>query len=162
MIISLLYLHVLGEAVDVADIPVMIIVGHVEGGRSARGDVATRGGGNATQRHSLSTCHPDGAPVLLDEDYETVTKLLDVQLITKGLKIIFYLFVGYEENQKQELAVDAARGRHARLQKNHMPAVVICVTIIADSCLNLQSRGCGPGCWGCRVGLDSAHCDLCL
>lgn len=32
-------------AVDVADIPVMIIVGHVEGGRSARGiDVATRGG----------------------------------------------------------------------------------------------------------------------
>ena len=31
MMISLLYLHVLGEAVDVADIPVMIVVGHVEG-----------------------------------------------------------------------------------------------------------------------------------
>ncbi len=31
MIVSLLYLHVLGEAVDVADISVMIIVGHVEG-----------------------------------------------------------------------------------------------------------------------------------
>ncbi len=43
MLISLLELHVLGEAVDVADIQVMIIVGHVEGGRSARGiDVATR------------------------------------------------------------------------------------------------------------------------
>ena len=75
MIISLLYLHVLGEAVDVADIPVMIIVGHVEGRRAARGsDVATRCGEGATQRHSLSTCHPDGAPVLLEEDAATVTK----------------------------------------------------------------------------------------
>jgi hypothetical protein len=54
--------------VDVADIPVMIIVGQVEGRQSARGsDVATRGGGGATQNHSLSTCHPDGAPVLLEE-----------------------------------------------------------------------------------------------
>ncbi len=43
MIVSLLELHVLGEAVDVADIPVMIIVGHVEGRRAARGsDVAAR------------------------------------------------------------------------------------------------------------------------
>jgi hypothetical protein len=42
--------------VDVTDIPVMIIVGHVEGRRAARGsDVATRGGGGATQRPSLST-----------------------------------------------------------------------------------------------------------
>jgi hypothetical protein len=65
--------------VDVADIPVMIIAGHVEGRRAARGsDVATRGGGSATQRHSLSTCHPDGVPVLLEEDAATVTKLLFV------------------------------------------------------------------------------------
>jgi hypothetical protein len=28
--------------------------------------------------------------------------------------------------------VDAARGRHARLQKCHMPAAAICVEIIAD------------------------------
>ena len=49
MTISLLELHVLCEAVDVADIPVMIIVGHVEGRRAARGsDVATGGGGSAT------------------------------------------------------------------------------------------------------------------
>jgi hypothetical protein len=52
MVISLLDVHVLGEAVDVADIPVMIVVGHVEGRQVARGtDVATRGGGaprNAT------------------------------------------------------------------------------------------------------------------
>ena len=80
---------------DVADIPVMIIAGHVEGRRVARGsDVATRGGGGATQRHSLSSCHPDGALVLLEEDAATVTKLLSVRLITKGRKIVFCLFVG--------------------------------------------------------------------
>ncbi len=96
---------------DVADIPVMIIVGHVEGRRAARGsDVATRGGGSTTQRHSLITCHPDGVPVLLEEDAATVTKLLAVRLIPKGLKIVFCLFVGYEENQAQEITVDAARG----------------------------------------------------
>jgi hypothetical protein len=81
--------------VDVADIPVMIIVGHVEGRPVARGsDVATRCGGGATQRHSLSTCQPDGAPVLLEEDASTVTKLLFVWLITKGSKIVVCLFVG--------------------------------------------------------------------
>jgi predicted anti-sigma-YlaC factor YlaD len=69
---------------------------------------------------------------LLEEDTATVTKLLAVLLITKGLKIVFCLFVGYEENQAQELAVDAARGRHARRQKSHMPVAVICVAIIAD------------------------------
>jgi hypothetical protein len=95
MIISLLYLHCLGEAVDVADIPVRLVVGHAEGRQVARGrDVATRGGGVATQRHSLSTCQPDGAPVLLEEDAATVTKLLFVRLITKGRKIIVCLFVG--------------------------------------------------------------------
>jgi hypothetical protein len=133
MVISLLQLYGLSEAVDVADIPVMIIVGHVEGRRAARGsDVATRGGGGATQSHSLSTGHPDGARVLPEEDATTVTKLLAVRLITKGLKIIFCLFVGYEKNQAQELSVDAARGRHARRQKSHMPVEAICVAIIAD------------------------------
>jgi hypothetical protein len=73
--------------VDVADIPVMIIVGHVEGRRAARGsDLATCCGGGATQRHSLITCHANGAPVLLKEVAATVTKLLSVRLITKGLK----------------------------------------------------------------------------
>jgi hypothetical protein len=90
--------------VDVADIPVMIIIGHVEGRRAARGsDVATRCGGGAAQSHSLGTGHPDSAPVLLEEGATTVTKLLAVLLITKGLKIIFCLFVGYEENHAQEL-----------------------------------------------------------
>ena len=118
---------------DVADIPVMIIVGHVEWRRAARGsDVATRSGGGATQRHSLSTCHPNGAPVAVKEDTAAVTKLLAVRLVPKGLKIVFCLFVGYEENQASELAVDASRGRHARRQKSHMPVAAICVAIIAD------------------------------
>jgi hypothetical protein len=48
VIISLLYLHYLGEAVDVADILVMLVVGHVEGRQVARGsNVATTGGGDA-------------------------------------------------------------------------------------------------------------------
>jgi hypothetical protein len=73
----------------------MVIGDNVEGRLSARGrDVVTSCGGGATQRHSLSTCHPSGAPVLLEEDTVTVTKLLSVLLITKGRKIVFCLFVG--------------------------------------------------------------------
>ncbi len=120
---------------DVADIPVMIIVGHVEGRRSARGsDVAARGGKGTTQRHSLSTCHPDGAPVLLEEDAATVTKLLAVRRVEAGTQRPqnSHLPVGYEENQTQELAMDASRGRHARRQKSHMPVAAIGVAIIAD------------------------------
>ncbi len=61
-----------------------------------------------------------------------MTKLLAVRMLPKGLKIVICLFVGYEENQTQELAVDASRGRHARRQKSHMPVAAICVAIIAD------------------------------
>jgi hypothetical protein len=47
------------------------VVGHIEGRQVARcRDVATRGGGSATYRHGLSTCHPDGAPIALEEDTE--------------------------------------------------------------------------------------------
>jgi hypothetical protein len=69
---------------------------------------------------------------LLEEDAATVTKLLGVRLVPKGLKIVFCLFVGYEENQTQELVVDASRGRHSRRQNSHMSVAAICVTIIAD------------------------------
>ncbi len=51
---------------DVADIParVMIVVCHGKDRQVARGsDVATRCGGGATQRHSLSTCQPNGRTV---------------------------------------------------------------------------------------------------
>ncbi len=53
-------------------------------------------------------------------------------LVPKGLKIVICLFVGYEENQTQELTVDASRGRHARRQKSHMQVAMISVVIIAD------------------------------
>jgi len=70
LVIALLYL---GDAVDMDDISVLI-VGHVEGRQVARcRDVETRGGGGATYRQSLSTCHPNGAPGLLEEDAATVT-----------------------------------------------------------------------------------------
>ena len=69
---------------------------------------------------------------MLAEDAATVTKLLSVRLITKGRKIVFCLFVGWEEDQVQELAVDAARGRHARRQESHMLVAAICVAIVAD------------------------------
>ena len=73
-----------------------MIVGHVEGRQVSRvSDVATHGGGGATQCHSLSSCQRDGAPVLLEEDAATVTKLFFVRLITKGRKKKFIcLFVG--------------------------------------------------------------------
>ena len=69
---------------------------------------------------------------MLEEDADTVTKLLAVRLVPKGLKIVICLFVGYEENETQELAVDASRGRHARRQKSHMQVASILVAIIAD------------------------------
>jgi len=167
MIISLLYLHYLGEAVDVVDIPVMLVVGHVEERRVARiSNVATRGGGGATQSRSLSTCHPNGAPVLLEETAATVTKLVFVLLIAKDPKLIVSLFVGEGEDQAQELAVDAARGRHARRQERHVPVAEMCHDSCGDVCLDRcgscrqrRSRGCDPGVRDCRAGLDSALCD---
>ena len=71
---------------------------------------------------------------MLEEDAATVTKLLAVRLITKGLKIVFCL-LDMKKYQAQELAVDAARGRYARRQKSHLPVAAICVAIatsIAD------------------------------
>jgi hypothetical protein len=82
--------------------------------------MATRSGGGATQRHSLSTCHPNGAPVAVKEDTAAVTKLLFVRLISKDLKVVVCLLVGEEEKQLRELTMDASRGRHARRRKGCM------------------------------------------
>ena len=82
--------------------------------------MATRSGGGATQRHSLSTCHPNGAPVAVKEDTAAVAKLLFVRLISKDLKVIVCLLVGEEEKQLRELTMDASRGRHARRRKGCM------------------------------------------
>ena len=59
-------------------------------------DVALRGGGSATDRHGLNTCHPEGAPIVLKEGSATVTELYLVWLISEGLEIIVGLLVGEE------------------------------------------------------------------
>jgi hypothetical protein len=95
--------------------------------------MASRGGGGATQRHSLSTCHPNGAPVAVKEDTAAVAKLLFVRLISKDLKVVVCLLVGEEEKQTQELAMDASRGRHACRQESlNLPIALIWVRIDAD------------------------------
>jgi hypothetical protein len=82
--------------------PCILVGDHVEGRQVVRcSDVATRGSGGATQRHSLSTCHPDGAPVSVEEDAATVTKLLFVCLITKGRKVIVCLLVERKKSKRK-------------------------------------------------------------
>ncbi len=89
--------------------PCILVGDHVEGRQVARcSDVATRGSGGTTQRHSLCTCHHDGAPVSVEEDAAAVTKLLFVCLITKGRKVIVCLLVREEADQAQELAMDTS------------------------------------------------------
>ena len=63
--------------------------------------MASRGGGGSTQRHSLSTCHPYGALIVVKEDTAAVAKLLFVRLISKDLKVVVCLLVGEEEDQAQ-------------------------------------------------------------
>ena len=94
--------------------------------------MASRGGGGSTKRHSLSTCHPNGAPIAVKEDTAAVAKLLFVRLISKDLKVVVCLLVGEEEDQAQELAMDASRCRHACRQERHLPIALIWVTIAAD------------------------------
>ena len=94
--------------------------------------MSSRCGGVDTHRHSLSTCHPNGAPVAVKEDTAAVAKLLFVLLISKDLKVVVCLLVGEEEKQTQELAMDTSRCRHARRQKGHLSIALIWVTIGAD------------------------------
>jgi hypothetical protein len=92
---------------------------------------AHRWGRHATPQPGC-TRHPDGAPVAVEEKTAAVTKLIFVRLIAKGRKVIVCLLVGEEEDQAQELAMDTARGRHARRQKGHLPIASIWVTVVAD------------------------------
>jgi len=55
-----------------------------------------------------------------------------VRLISKDLKVVVCLLVGEEEDQAQELAMDASLGRHACRQESHLPIALIWVTIVAD------------------------------
>ena len=75
-------------------------------------NMATRGGGCATQRHSLSTCHPNGAPVAVKEDTAAVTKLLLVCLVAKSGKVI----VGLRDVFVRDVFVYSYKHRHGHLQ----------------------------------------------
>ena len=78
---------------------------------------------------------PNSAPVAVKEDTAAVAKLLFVRLISKDLKVVVCLLVGEEEDQAQELAMDASLGRHACRQESHLPIAriaLICVMIVAD------------------------------
>ena len=66
------------------------------------------------------------------EDAAPVTELLLVQLISEGLEIVVGSLVGEEEEQAQEFAVDAARGRHACWQESHLLVLSIGVAVITD------------------------------
>ncbi len=66
--------------------------------------------GGATQLHSLSTCHPDGAPVAVEEDAAAMTKLLLVCLVTKSRKVI----VGSDEPDDGQLVSAAKRDLMSR------------------------------------------------
>jgi hypothetical protein len=53
--------------------------------------------------------------VAAEEDTAAMAQLLLVCLVTKSSKVIVgFAFVGEEEEQAQELAVDTSRCRHAR------------------------------------------------
>ena len=100
-----------------AEVPVKLVGIKPKGLLVARCDnEATRCRGDATHRKRLGTCHSKGAAVVVEEDVTTMTvaKFFFVRVIAKGLKVINCLFVGNEVEQSQELAVDAARGNHAR------------------------------------------------
>ena len=111
MIIKLVYQDsgYLGDVVGVAEMSVNLVVIQVLGPLVARcSDEATRGGGGASQRHSLGTCHPKGAAVVVEEDATAMTNFVN---------IINCLFVGEEEDQAQELTMDATRCSHTRRAK---------------------------------------------
>jgi hypothetical protein len=46
------------------------------------------------QRHSLSTCHADGAPVAVEEDAAAMAKLLGLCLVTKSCKVVLRTKLG--------------------------------------------------------------------
>jgi hypothetical protein len=62
--------------------------------------------------------------MLMDENSSMVAELLLVWQVAKGLEAVIGLLVGDEEDQAQEFAVDAARGRHACRLERHYDCVV--------------------------------------
>ena len=87
--------------------------------------MAARSVGGAPDRDSLSTREANGATVLMEEDTAAVTKLLLVWLVVEVREIVGRLLVSDEVEQPQELAMNAARGGHARGQERQRPIAVV-------------------------------------
>ena len=119
-----------GTFVKVIEVP--IVVSNTEGQGTRHSSVAARGVGGATDRDSLSTREANGATVLMEEDTAAVTKLLLVWLVVEVREIVGRLLVSDEVEQPQELAMNAARGGHARGQKRQRPIAVVRLPICAD------------------------------
>ena len=66
--------------------------------------MSARNVGGATNRDSLSTCHPDGAAMLVEVDATAVTELLLVRLIAKIREVIASLLVRNEYSKRKNSA----------------------------------------------------------
>ena len=108
------------------------LVGHAKWQVAGHIGMSARNVGGATNRDSLSTCHPDGAAMLVEVDATAVTELLLVRLIAKIREVIASLLVRNEVQQTQELVVNASRGRHADRQKRHSAIVAIWIPILTN------------------------------
>ena len=108
------------------------LVGHAKWQVAGHIGMSARNVGGATNRDSLSTCHPDGAAMLVEVDATAVTELLLVRLIAKIREVIASLLVRNEVQQTQELVVNASRGRHAYRQKRHSAIVAIWIPILTN------------------------------
>ena len=73
------------------------LVGHAKWQVAGHIGMSARNVGGATNRDSLSTCHPDGAAMLVEVDATAVTELLLVRLIAKIREVIASLLVRNEE-----------------------------------------------------------------
>jgi hypothetical protein len=140
--------------VDVADIPVSIVVGHVEGRQVARGSEvgdARWWGRHATpQPEHMPTrwcpgfagrrhCDGDKTLVFAADNQGPQNNRLPVCWIGRrlyGARLLFFVSARtnkrHHHHQAQELAVDTTRSRNARLQESRIPVAVVSVTIFAD------------------------------
>ena len=82
--------------------------------------------GGTTDRNSLRARQANGAAMLVEVDAAAVAVLLLVRLIVRRL------LVRKEVEQPQKLAVNAPRGRHARMQKRQRPIASIRLPVVAD------------------------------
>ena len=100
---------------NVVAIPIVESKTELQGTRHS--SMTARDVGGTTDRNSLSARQANGAAMLVEVDAAAVAVLLLVRLIAEGREVVRRLPVRKEVEQPQKLAVNAARGRHARRQE---------------------------------------------